>query len=331
VRQGGHAREGPDAPAATSTSARGKRTAGSSLNRLWSRLAVGSATLQPKLQTKASGSTAPEMSPRTASRIGSLRGGGEALSPAARSYFEPRFGRDLSGVRLHIGGAAATAASEVGARAFAVGSDIAFGAGEYQPGTSEGRRLLAHELTHTVQQSASPRPGAGVVRRTTVQPRRFDIAPRRSRLSLGAELILDQLDDIITTVETSLSPYTQGTRTALLSVRLSIYISLRKLEKLQLSRAAKARLRTITEAFVEKLENEVARSPEKNPYQEGNILGLGRRWYRTFNDRLEIEQTLERARELREKLREQPGDYPLPDNPLDLPQREDEDSGQWLA
>jgi uncharacterized protein DUF4157 len=283
---------------------------------------------EEKLQTKRAAGTAPEVSPKTASRIAGLRGGGEALSAAARSYFEPRFGCDLSAVRLHTGAAAATAAGEVGARAFTVGSDIAFGASEYRPEAAEGKRLLAHELTHTLQQSASPGPGAGVVRRTTVPPRRDD-TPRRPRLSLGAELILDQLDDIITTVETALSPYTQGTQTALLRVRLSIYINLRKLEKLQLSRAAKARLRTITEVFVDELEDEVARSPEKDPYQEGNILGIERRWYRAFKDRLEIEQALESVKELWEKLKEQPGDYPLPDNPLDLPKQED--SGQWLA
>jgi hypothetical protein len=110
---------------------------------------------EEKLQTKRSApssSSAPEVGPRTAARIGSLRGGGAPMSPAARGYFEPRFGRDLSAVRLHTGAAAAAAAGEVGARAFTVGSDVAFGAGEYRPDSSEGRKLLAHELVHTAQQ-----------------------------------------------------------------------------------------------------------------------------------------------------------------------------------
>jgi uncharacterized protein DUF4157 len=111
---------------------------------------------EEKLQTKRSAGSAPEVSSKTASRIDSFRGGGETLSPAARSYFEPRFGRDLSAVRLHTGGEAATAAREVGARAFTVGSDIAFGAGEYRPETPAGSKLLAHELTHTVQQGVVP-------------------------------------------------------------------------------------------------------------------------------------------------------------------------------
>jgi uncharacterized protein DUF4157/succinylglutamate desuccinylase/aspartoacylase family protein len=107
---------------------------------------------EEKLQTKRSSGAAPEVSPQTVSHIANFRGGGEALSPAAKAYFEPAFGRDLSVVRLHTGTAAARAAGEVGARAFTVGSDIAFGAGEYRPETAEGRKLLAHELTHTVQQ-----------------------------------------------------------------------------------------------------------------------------------------------------------------------------------
>jgi hypothetical protein len=84
------------------------------------------------------------------------------LSPAARSYFEPRLGRDLGGVRLHTGMAAARAARALEARAYTLGRNIVFGAGEYAPGTSEGRRLLAHELVHVAQQTAPPAlPGAG--------------------------------------------------------------------------------------------------------------------------------------------------------------------------
>jgi uncharacterized protein DUF4157 len=290
---------------------------------------------EEKLQTKRSSGAAPEVSPKTASRIASFRGSGEALSPAARSYFEPRFGRDLSSVRLHTDPEAATAASEVAARAFTVGRDIAFGAGEYRPETQEGKKLLAHELTHTLQQSASPGPGADVVRRqrTTVPPRPFDDKPRPPPLSPGAERILEQLGDIITTVVTSLLPYTQGTKTALIRVQRWIHISLGNLEELQLIGGGKARLRRLTEHFVKKLKAEVARSPEKDPYQEGNILRIGRRWYQAFEDQLEIELKIgleleldpehlpERVKELLDKLKKQP--------PLDLPKQED--SGQWLA
>jgi hypothetical protein len=69
---------------------------------------------------------------------------------------EPRFGRDFSHVRVHTDGRAADAASAMEARAYTVGRDIVFGAGEYEPGTADGRRLLAHELSHVIQQQGMP-------------------------------------------------------------------------------------------------------------------------------------------------------------------------------
>jgi len=79
-------------------------------------------------------------------------GAGQTLDPTSRAFFEPRLGHDLSGVRVHTGAAADAAASSVGARAFTLGQDLVFAAGEYAPASSEGRRLLAHELVHSVQQ-----------------------------------------------------------------------------------------------------------------------------------------------------------------------------------
>jgi len=80
--------------------------------------------------------------------------GGRSLSPADRAFFEPRFGRDLSHVRLHTDAAAGRAAAGIGALAYTHRDHIAFAPGEYRPSTSEGRRLIAHELTHTLQQGA---------------------------------------------------------------------------------------------------------------------------------------------------------------------------------
>ena len=81
------------------------------------------------------------------------------LSVPDRAFFESWFGHELSRVRIHTGRAAAAAASTIGAEAFTVGTDIAFADGRYRPGTDDGRRLLAHELTHVVQQGgASPLP-----------------------------------------------------------------------------------------------------------------------------------------------------------------------------
>lgn len=77
---------------------------------------------------------------------------GKPMPAAARAYFESRFGHDFSGVRIHTGGRAAAAANAIHARAYTLGSDIAFAAGEYAPGQPDGRLLLAHELAHVMQQ-----------------------------------------------------------------------------------------------------------------------------------------------------------------------------------
>ncbi len=78
--------------------------------------------------------------------------GGSPLPAPARSFFERRFGHDFSDVRIHTGGRADGMAQSLGARAFTLGNDIAFASGQFAPQTSEGRHLLAHELTHTLQQ-----------------------------------------------------------------------------------------------------------------------------------------------------------------------------------
>lgn len=78
-------------------------------------------------------------------------GGGAALSNELRARMEPELGADLSAVKVHTGGQSAAAAETLGARAFTTGSDVHFGAGEFAPGTKEGDRLIAHELTHAVQ------------------------------------------------------------------------------------------------------------------------------------------------------------------------------------
>lgn len=81
-------------------------------------------------------------------------GSGEPLDLATRSSFEPGFGADFSGVRVHAYERAAKSARDLDARAFTVGSDVVFAEGEYQPHTSAGKHLLAHELAHVVQQGA---------------------------------------------------------------------------------------------------------------------------------------------------------------------------------
>lgn len=89
--------------------------------------------------------------------------GGAPLSREQRAYFEPRFGRDLSAVRIHTGAAVTSAARAINARAYTLGSDIAFAAGEPTTASAEGRRLMAHELAHVVQQQGGAAPA---IRRT---------------------------------------------------------------------------------------------------------------------------------------------------------------------
>jgi outer membrane protein OmpA-like peptidoglycan-associated protein len=85
--------------------------------------------------------------------------GGKPMEASARSAAERAYGRDLKDVHVHTGGEAAGNASALHARAFTSGRDIVFGEGEYAPGSSEGRRLIAHELAHVVQQSGGTSPG----------------------------------------------------------------------------------------------------------------------------------------------------------------------------
>jgi len=88
-----------------------------------------------------------------------LRSPGQPLDPAARAFFESRYGLDFSRVRVHADRQAAESVRAVGAAAYAVGSQIAFAEDRYRPGTSEGRRLLGHELAHVAQQRGAPDPG----------------------------------------------------------------------------------------------------------------------------------------------------------------------------
>jgi hypothetical protein len=105
------------------------------------------------IQTKITRDVSPEVTHATSSGIQSLQGGGRPLSRLERSFFEPRFGADFSNVRVHNDTLAASAAQAVNARAFTHGHNLVFGAGEYSSESLAGRKLLAHELTHVLQQS----------------------------------------------------------------------------------------------------------------------------------------------------------------------------------
>jgi hypothetical protein len=86
---------------------------------------------------------------------GALASGGRPLDDGVRGDMEERLGGDFSGVRVHTGDAATGSAKSLGANAYTVGSDIVF-QGDWDAGSDKGRRTLAHELTHVMQQSAGP-------------------------------------------------------------------------------------------------------------------------------------------------------------------------------
>jgi hypothetical protein len=91
--------------------------------------------------------------------IGGARGSGGTLDEGVRDRFSPQLGHDLQGVRVHDDSTADALARSVSARAFVTGNDVFFAAGEYRPATPDGDRLLAHELTHVVQQRSATTTG----------------------------------------------------------------------------------------------------------------------------------------------------------------------------
>jgi hypothetical protein len=104
------------------------------------------------LQRDAVGPTESEVAPPIVHDV--LRSPGEPLDDATRAFMEPRFGRDFGDVRVHTGATASKSARAIGAAAYTVDRNIVFAPGYYAPATVAGRRLIAHELAHTVQQGA---------------------------------------------------------------------------------------------------------------------------------------------------------------------------------
>ena len=124
-----------------------------------------------RLQAKRADATTPAVPDGLATYVRSRSGHGRPLDPATRSDMEARFGQDFRRVRLHDDAAAAASARSISARAYTVADNIVFAAGEFAPATSDGRRLLAHELTHVVQQSsAAPTNGRISSRASTAGP-----------------------------------------------------------------------------------------------------------------------------------------------------------------
>lgn len=155
------------------------------------------------LQTKAGSNQPTKLSSNFQNRVFALQGGGQPLALSERAFFEPRFSSDFSQVRIHTDSQAAKAARVINAHAFTLGRDIVFGGGEYRPGTSEGNRLLAHELVHVVQQRNTSNNGmhsAETVQRDAIT--QMSITPDYARALSDGDLdeqiqtLIDQVQSI---------------------------------------------------------------------------------------------------------------------------------------
>ncbi len=113
------------------------------------------------------------------------KGGGTALPTPTRQKMESGFNADFSSVRIHTGTTAEALSRSINAQAFAHGNDIYFNSGKFSPNTPEGGHLLAHELTHTIQQGASRHVPSTSTATVSVAPKKLHIAPSLSRRQLS--------------------------------------------------------------------------------------------------------------------------------------------------
>jgi len=143
---------------------------------------------EKKLQLKESSGKVPVNSGQDVPSIvhDVLRSPGRPLDTQTRAFMEPRFGHDFGSVRVHTDLHAEQSADAVSGQAYTVGSHVVFGAGRYCPATPNGRRLLAHELTHVVQQNASPLSSGIVQRVPLVTGAEGDVVAEREYGSSGA-------------------------------------------------------------------------------------------------------------------------------------------------
>ncbi|HEY0728318.1 MAG TPA: DUF4157 domain-containing protein, partial [Pyrinomonadaceae bacterium] len=129
------------------------------------------ASAPPRLERNTSPAVAHEPAPDSVNQV--LSSSGSQLDSSVRHDMEARFGHDFSRVRVHSGAAAEQSARDVNAEAYTVGNNIVFGAGKFAPSTQPGRHLLAHELTHVLQQSGKAASPARVARQTPAAPQQL--------------------------------------------------------------------------------------------------------------------------------------------------------------
>jgi hypothetical protein len=143
----------------------------------------------PRLARKDEGQ--PDASANINAQIAASQASGGPLPHGVRRFMEPRFRADFGHVRIHTGNQAARLSSALGARAFTVGDQVFFGKDRFKPETEEGRELIAHELTHTMQQApvAQRCPEIIVTQHSSVHV-------QRSILSRGLDMVAERVNDI---------------------------------------------------------------------------------------------------------------------------------------
>jgi hypothetical protein len=266
-------------------------------------------------------------------RINTFRNGSSRLDNNARSIFESRFGVDFSNVRIHAGSDAAQLARDLSAKAFTLGNDIFFGNGQYDPGSEGGRHLLAHELAHVLQH---PVTGGGATIHRRIDPNARPSSDPLPPLSEEAQSLMDKINQISLRVYEKELPYTDGTVRAVEGVVRSMWFGILKLEGIQVFQRTHpglgspipvvthhftqstrplrrpARAHNVMDLYIDLINRELDRDPKEDEFQEGNILGLWRRFNDDFKNAYELEEFIESLQDQMRDSEPQPGDYPLP-------------------
>jgi hypothetical protein len=144
------------------------------------------------LQTKRGEDVTPEVTQDLESQIRAIQGGGQPLTESDRAFFEPRFGHDFSRVRVHTDTKATESTQAVNALAYTVGQNIVFGAGRYTPQSSTVRQLLAHELTHVIQQRSS---GQQISQPISLSDP--SLASEKEAERAATEIAIDKIPDVV--------------------------------------------------------------------------------------------------------------------------------------
>jgi len=188
--------------------------------------------------------------PDVETAIARTRGGGTALDPHMRARFGTGLGDELGGVRVHTDETADALVRSVSARAFTTGTDVYFAKDEFSPGTAEGESLLAHELTHVVQQRDAP-PGGPLVASEPGDPHEVEAqAVGEAARPRGSEKADAEVAGLQRETATETAPAPAAEDKAKTEAELDVALD-KALEDLELSNTAKKAAKELKKAFPE--------------------------------------------------------------------------------